>query len=476
MPLLQPPSPLRPSSFPLDRRVLAVGGVGVGALLVLGGVGGADPRAAAALAAAVALITLGQSIRRRLGTGASMEAPGVPGGGADAVAGLPFAAMIEALPDPVLVIAAQEPDDLTGRRFVFVNTAAREQLKIQKDAGLLVTVLRDPDVLEAVDEALFGGLAGEAVYVVGATPERVLRATALPLAAGVQDHRLALLVFRDETETRRLERTRADFLANASHELRTPLASLSGFIETLRGHAREDVGARDRFLGIMQTQAERMSRLIDDLMSLSRIELNEHVAPHDAVDVTSAVMDVVDALTPLARERGVGLDPVLPPRGEAMVTGDRDQIVQVAQNLVDNALKYSPRGAAVRVELELGLSAEAAAAGGRGAPAARMSLLTPDHGTERYAVLRVTDAGAGIAREHLPRLTERFYRVEGQKSGERLGTGLGLAIVKHIVNRHRGGFAVESLVGAGTTFTAYFPQAAARPVAAADSPHVMKLS
>ncbi|WP_340645206.1 ATP-binding protein [Phenylobacterium sp.] len=370
----------------------------------------------------------------------------------------PYVSIINALPDPVLVIAAHEPDDLTGRRFVMVNDAARDLLRIQYDAGLLVTAIRDPQVLEAVDEALFAGLDSQAVYEMGGAQARVLTAFAKPLGEAPDGSRLALLVLRDETDIRRAEQTRADFLANASHELRTPLASLSGFIETLRGHARTDEGAREKFLSIMSTQAERMARLIDDLLSLSRIELNEHVAPQGETDLASAVMDVVDALGPLARERGVTLAPCLPARGVALVSGDRDQIVQVAQNLVDNALKYAPRGSTVKIALASGLTAEAAAAPLR-PQAARLSLLTPDHGQDLYAALRVSDEGLGLKREHLPRLTERFYRVEGQKSGERSGTGLGLAIVKHIMNRHRGGLAVESVEGEGATFSAYFPLA-----------------
>src|SRR5690606_28214069 len=223
---------------------------------------------------------------------------------------------------------------------------------------------------------------------------------------------------------------------NASHELRTPLASLIGFIDTLRGHARGDEAARERFLGIMQTQAERMSRLIDDLMSLSRIELNENVRPAGEVDLTTAVRDVVDALGPLAQAQGVTIETSLPARAAA-VTGDRDQIIQVIQNLADNALKYSPAGGALSIEVLPDVSAEQAMAAVRpGAP--RLPLVSPDFGPLRYAAVRVRDAGPGIAREHLPRLTERFYRVEGQKSGDRLGTGLGLAIAKHVVSRHRG--------------------------------------
>ncbi len=384
-----------------------------------------------------------------------------------------YAKLVNTLPDPILVISGTDPDDITGRRYIFANPAARELLRMDQGEGLLVSAVRDPQVLETVDEALFGGVAAECIYEIGGAQAKVMRVQARPLAEAADGERLAVLFFRDETELRRVERTRADFLANASHELRTPLASLAGFIETLRGHARADEGARERFLGIMQVQAERMSRLIDDLMSLSRIELNEHIAPGAEVDLALAVMDAVDAVAPMAKSREVKLCPKLAPKGAALITGDRDQIVQVAQNLVDNALKYSRDGATIRISVEVGLTAAQSVAGER-SDAARLSLLTPDRVDETYAVLRVSDEGAGIAREHLPRLTERFYRVEGQKSGERSGTGLGLAIVKHIANRHRGGLVVESAQGQGSSFTVYFPLKAAAATQTPDG--VVKVS
>jgi len=459
--------------------VLAAGGAGMLGIVGLALLTGAEPRLAAWMALLAGGVTglvawhVSEQDRSRIPAAAAAARPAHE----DAP---PYASLINALPDPVLVVAAHEPDDLTGRRFVLVNEAARETLRIQYDAGLVVTSIRDPGVLEAVDEALFGGIDAEAVYEMRGASERVFRAVAKPLGATPDGARLALLVLRDETDIRRSERARADFLANASHELRTPLASLSGFIETLRGHAKTDEGAREKFLAIMQTQADRMARLIDDLLSLSRIEMNEHIAPDGEADLASTVMDVVDGLGPLLRERDVKLETDLPARGEAMVAGDRDQIVQVVQNLVDNAVKYTPRGAAVRVSLRAGLTAEAASAACN-PKAARMSLLTPDHGAHLYAALRVTDSGVGLARETLPRLTERFYRVEGQKSGERQGTGLGLAIVKHIINRHRGGLTVESVLGQGATFTAYFPmiRAVSAPtgqVPAASEDAVTKLS
>jgi len=368
-----------------------------------------------------------------------------------------FAAMVNGLPDPVLVIVAHEAEDLSDRRVVYANPAARDLLRIQGEGATLVSAIRHPRVLEAVDESLFGGLAGEASYETGGAQDRYWRVLTRPLEAAADGAPQALLVIRDETDSRRNERMRADFLANASHELRTPLASLTGFIETLRGHAKDDPVARERFLGVMAAQAGRMARLIDDLMSLSRIELNEHIAPEGRVDLGLAVLDVCDAIAPLAAERGVRLRTSLPSRGAATIQGDRDQILQVAQNLIDNAAKYSPPGDAVDIVVSAGLTAEAALAATREG-GARLSILNPDLvGGERFVVLRCSDNGPGIAREYLPRLSERFYRVEGQKSGERLGTGLGLAIVKHIVNRHRGGLAIESVEGKGTTFVAYFP-------------------
>ncbi len=371
--------------------------------------------------------------------------------------------VFEALADPVVVVSGGEADDIAGRRIVLANTAARDLLRIQREGGLLVSVLRDPSVLEAVDEALFGGLTRTTDYAGMGARTRHWRAVTRPLPRTPAGP-LALLVLRDETEVRRMELMRVDFLANASHELKTPLASLSGFIETLKGHARDDPKARDRFLDIMATQADRMSRLVSDLLSLSRIELNEHIPPSGRVDLARAAADVVDAVSVLSTERKV-LVRLDDREVRAPVHGDRDEILQVVQNLVDNAIKYSPVGGTVDILIRPDIALDEAAApwsgGNRGDGATRLPLVTPDRETGlRYAAVTVRDHGPGLAREHLPRLTERFYRVEGQKSGERQGTGLGLAIVKHIVNRHRGGLTVESAPGHGATFTAYFPVAA----------------
>lgn len=461
MPLLQPPSPVAPPRRPRTPWRIALAGGAAAALIALLVFTG-EARLLAGLAAALAVVVLTviltvRTFREEFDARPAQnpaEAPAEDSGPA-------FEAVLETLPEPVMVIAAQEADDLAGRRFVLANAAARDLFRISGDRALLVTAIRNPEVLEAVDESLFGGVPGEAAYETAGTQERVWKALARPLQPAADGTRRALLLLRDETDARRSERTRADFLANASHELRTPLASLAGFIETLRGHAKDDPGARDRFLEIMSAQAERMSRLIDDLMSLSRIELNEHIAPHGRVDMAMAATDVVDALQPLARRKQVAIETRSPPRGAAIAAGDRDQMVQVIQNLIDNAVKYSPSDCAVEVEIAADQTPETALAL-RNPRAARLSLLMPDVASrERYVSVRVTDHGAGIAREHLPRLTERFYRVEGQKSGDRLGTGLGLAIVKHIMNRHRGGLAVESLEGEGTTFTVYFPMASA---------------
>lgn len=425
----------------------------------------ADPAPAAVAAMTVALAAVWQTGRadrvRRAGL-----ASGGRAGERPAHADAPFAELFERLPDPALLVAGGQPDDLASRRVLVANAAARDLLRIPREDALLVSALRHPEVLEALDESLFGGLTRLSSWSSGGAQDRVWRAWSAPAPAPEGDGEpRALLILHEETDVRRAERTRADFLANASHELRTPLASLAGFVETLRGHARDDDAARDRFLAIMAGQTERMARLVDDILSLSRVELNEHVPPLGLVDLSAAIRDVCDALAPLARNKGVALQAVLP-AGPARVIGDRDGVVQVVQNLVDNGLNYSAAGSSVRVELAPELDADAA---GR-APepgAARVALLTPDRtADQRYAAVRVSDSGPGIEREHLPRLTERFYRVAGQKSGERPGTGLGLAIVRHIVNRHRGGLAVDSTPGGGSTFIAWFPLAPATAVAA----------
>ncbi|MFT4954512.1 MAG: two-component system phosphate regulon sensor histidine kinase PhoR [Brevundimonas sp.] len=428
--------------------------------------GFAHPPAAPLLAAGAAITLLAMAVlrpRRRV-----VAPPDEPEETVSDRAAVLAGEALEALPDPLLIISGEDAQDVGDRSIIRANRAATALLRLP--AGVLDhplhAVLRDPGLLEAVDEALFGRRSQMIDYQPGGAQERHWSAWVAPLPAhdGLNEN-LAVLRLRDETDARRAELMRVDFLANASHELRTPLASLSGFIETLRGHAREDPVAREKFLSIMAVQADRMTRLVGDLLSLSRIELNEHIPPSGKVDLAGAVSDVVDATGPLAGRRGILLKVSREGEGSASVTGDRDQLIQVIQNLTDNAIKYSPDDADVEISLRIGVGAdEAARVWTPGA--AGLSLLTPDRDADaRYVLLTVRDHGPGLARETMPRLTERFYRVEGQKSGERLGTGLGLAIVKHIVNRHRGGMTVESVVGQGATFAVYLPLRTPHPPA-----------
>ena len=361
--------------------------------------------------------------------------------------------ILELLPEPVILVEAREGEPPA---IAYGNQAARDVFRIELAGAPLGAALRRPEVLEAIEGALATATPAEVVFETIGVQPRYWRAVARPLGKNGEGGRQLVVTLRDETDARRTERMRADFLANASHELRTPLASLSGFVETLRTHAKDDPEARDKFLGIMAQQAARMARLVNDLLSLSRIELNEHIAPSGRVNLARTVEDVADAMRPLTAEKAVAVEVAVEP-GVAPVTGDRDQLVQVIQNLVDNAVKYTPRGGAVRVSLQPAPTLEAARAPNRAG--VMLSLLSPDSAEPTaYVVLRVADQGPGIARQHLPRLSERFYRVEGQRSG---GTGLGLAIVKHVVNRHRGGLAVESAEGEGATFSVYLPVAAA---------------
>ncbi|WP_421923712.1 ATP-binding protein [Maricaulis maris] len=360
--------------------------------------------------------------------------------------------MLENLPIPVLLVGA-------GGRIEIANPAAREFLGLDAVTGHLSAVLRQPLVLEAVSAALRGQTVAPVEYSIMSPVESHVRAHVAPLASQ-RDPSMpwrAMLVLSDETSIKRADRMRADFLANASHELRTPLASLAGFIETLRGHAKDDPDARARFLAIMFDQTERMQRLINDLLSLSRVEMDEHVPPNSTADLGAIIDDVVDVLRPQISEKSIELDLQIEP---ALAIGDRDQLLEVVMNLVENAIKYSGAGSTVEIRLSGHLGRDQAERPGLtlGPEASRLTLAAPaSEPGDHFVAVRIRDGGQGIERRNLPRLSERFYRVDGQKSGPREGTGLGLAIVKHIITRHRGGFTVESLPGAGSIFSVYLP-------------------
>lgn len=359
-----------------------------------------------------------------------------------------LAPLLEALPDPALLIDAES-------RIVGSNAAARRRMQFEARGQFLTSILRHPDVLDAVQAAVREGATRAVEYETPTQVERHTRCYVAPVNWGAQ--RAAMLVFHDQTARINTERMRADFLANASHELRTPLASLTLLIETISGPARDSAADRDRFLAMMQVQADRMRRLIDDLLSLSRIELDEHVPPSDRADLAAVAREVVDALAGVTKERGVRIRLALPSE-PVVVVGERFQLAQVVQNLVDNAVKYTPADGEVVVEVAASGDREEVVtqAGRRWDEAGRVALLTPTAAANRsYAFVRVEDSGPGIARHFLPRLGERFFRVEREMGDERGGTGLGLAIVKHIVNRHRGGLLVESQAGRGTAFVAY---------------------
>jgi two-component system phosphate regulon sensor histidine kinase PhoR len=342
-----------------------------------------------------------------------------------------------ALPEPMLLLDAQ-------RRIVRANDAAVALLGDRLVERDLAAALRQPAVLAATDAVLRGEGSRIVEFDLTSPFERHLSARLAPLAPPTADGAAAVLVLHDLTALKRSEQLRADFVANASHELRTPLASLVGFIETLRGPARDDGAARERFLSIMAEQAGRMSRLVDDLLSLSRIEMNEHQAPIGAVDLTHVLHSVADTLEQRAEARGMRFSFDIP-SGLPPALGDADELAQVFQNLCDNAVKYGASGTEVAISVRLSTHLLPAGRSGQRPPAIAVA---------------VRDHGPGIAREYLPRLTERFYRVDAARSRELGGTGLGLAIVKHIVNHHRGALEIESQLGEGSVFTVHLPVAA----------------
>ncbi|MGC4026451.1 MAG: ATP-binding protein [Mesorhizobium sp.] len=325
-----------------------------------------------------------------------------------------------ALDDPVLFI-----DSLAN--VIFANFSAAQAFGAFTLGRSLFLRFRAPEIRELVEGVLASGGAAHGEFSERLPIERAYKVFAAPVGAGTS---LFAVVFKDQSETRRIDRMRADFIANASHELRTPLASISGFIETLRGPARNDPKAQTQFLDIMQAQTSRMARLIDDLLSLSRLEMKSRIDPARTVDLKALLDRVVDTLTPMATEVSVTIERKFGADG-IIVAGDADELTQVFENLIENACKYGQSGGRVIVSTELGAD---------------------------EVQISITDFGPGIAEEHIPRVTERFYRVEQNGVPAQKGTGLGLAIVKHILTRHGGRLSIRSTIGGGSTFTVHLPR------------------
>lgn len=329
-------------------------------------------------------------------------------------------AVLEAIPDAAFIVGRD-------MRVLAFNRRVRLVAPTMRRDDLIVRSLLAPEILDALAEVFEDGMGRTAPWRERVPVDRRFVAHINPLTVA---HRpCALATLRDVTEAHALDRMRADFVANASHELRTPLASVLGFIETLQGPARDDAAARDKFLTVMGDQARRMARLIDDLLSLSRIEQHAHVVPQGRVDLSALAREMVDNLRPMAARADARLQVDAPRPTE--VIGERDELVRAVENLIENAIKY----------------------GGAGP----IDIVVDTH--DGMGRLRVRDYGPGIAARHIPRLTERFYRVDTRESRAKGGTGLGLAIVKHIVARHRGRLAVDSSPGAGATFTITCPLA-----------------
>jgi two-component system phosphate regulon sensor histidine kinase PhoR len=326
--------------------------------------------------------------------------------------------------------------DREGRVIAFNEPAVAIAPALRRGEPALIA-LRMPDLVDAIRRATKRHEPQRVEFFERVPLDRWFEAFVTPvrLSAGANSVvDILLMTFNDLSPLRRVEEMRADFIANASHELRTPLAALLGFIETLQGPAKDDSAARTKFLAIMQGQATRMARLIDDLLSLSRIELNAHLQPNTPVDLGPIVRQVVDGLHTLARDRGVEIK-VSVPDETMMVLGDRDELIRALENLVENALKYGAAGK--RVDLSVSRA--------------------PTRAGSFEARVAVRDYGPGISPEHLPRLTERFYRVDVADSRAQGGTGLGLALVKHVLNRHGGRLTIDSTLGAGATFTMHLP-------------------
>jgi two-component system, OmpR family, phosphate regulon sensor histidine kinase PhoR len=333
-----------------------------------------------------------------------------------------LSALVDALADAAIVVSDRG-------QVLSSNERADKLFEVRPVGQHLTYAFRSPVVLQAVNEALLQAKSSRVQHNVRIPVPRTLDVQVSPLGSLDQSMRIALIVMRDLTYEQQVERMRADFVANASHELRTPLASLTGFIETIQGAAKNDPKAQKEFLSLMKAQADRMARLIDDLLSLSRIEISEHVQPTGTVDLVEIVNRAYDLLKIEAKAADCEIR--LDMSKSLLVVGEEDQLSQVVHNLVENAIKYGRSGKFIDIE-------------GR---------------TQNGMIsLLVRDYGPGIAAQHVPRLTERFYRVNVQDSRTRGGTGLGLAITKHIINRHRGRLAIESVLGTGSVFSVHLPE------------------
>ena len=339
-------------------------------------------------------------------------------------------ALLDAFPLPALLIDAEG-------RIAAANADAVGMLGNGLVGRSYVTMLRQPAVLDAIETCLNTQEPTSARYVASSGAQETLFSANCRGVTDLASFGSGVLVsFQDETELEQAGKMRRDFVANVSHELRTPLTALLGFIETLRGPAKDDEAARARFLGIMENEATRMNRLVGDLLSLSRVEEGVRIRPTQDVVLSEILASTLHSLRPVADEAGVTFEREF---GDtpSQVIADPDQLVQVFTNLIENAIKYGGTGGRVTVRLSY-ISRDVAVRG----PAAKIDII---------------DYGPGIDPVHLPRLTERFYRADSHRSRELGGTGLGLAIVKHIISRHRGRLRVESDLGEGSVFTVILP-------------------
>jgi two-component system phosphate regulon sensor histidine kinase PhoR len=339
--------------------------------------------------------------------------------------------VVDAMADPAIVI------DVTGT--ILHHNPQLADLYPRARPGLSISaIIRIPELLQAIDRA--NDLAQPIVVQLHDRVPVIRRLSAIISAMATDETRAGtpaiLIAFRDMTDLEKHAKMRSDFIANASHELRTPLASLKVIVETLQGAARDDVAARERFLAMMTTQTSRMTRLIDDLLSLSRAEMRAHLPPRDRVDICELLDWVNQSLEPLAQANGADLTLTRPEFSEVWVRGEREELAQAFLNLVQNGIKYGGNPGKVGISI---------------------AVLKEESGRPARVAITVADNGEGIPSEHIPRLTERFYRVNVVASREKGGTGLGLAIVKYIVSRHRGDLTIDSQIGHGSQFTVTLP-------------------